>query len=155
MENVTPPARRALAVLDQPPVADAAQAPRKRISKKIIAAIDKMVSGESKKITEAAAAVGMPRETLSRALSRPHVAELLRTKVLRTLAMAAARAGATKVDLLDSDNAIARDRASTFILGLADIQPASSPTVAISLELKAGYVIDLTDEPPQMRTISP
>ena len=70
--------------------------------------------------------------------------------------MAAARAGATKVDLLDSDNAMARDRASTFVLGLAGIQPASSPTVNLNIEMKAGYVIDLSDDPPPpMRTVSP
>ena len=152
MENITP-APRALAALDKPP-AETVAAPARRISKKVIAAIDKMVSGECKKINEAAEAVGLARESLSRALSKPHVAELMRTKVLRMLAMAAARAGATKVDLLDSDNAMARDRASTFVLGLAGIQPASSPTVNLNIEMKAGYVIDLSDDPPPpMRTI--
>jgi hypothetical protein len=151
MENITP-APRALAALDNPPAENIAP-PKKRVSKKIIAAIDKMVSGECKKINEAAEAVGVARETLSRALSKPHVAELMRTKVLRALAMAAARAGATKVDLLDSDNAMARDRASTFVLGLAGIQPANSPSVNVNINLKAGYVIDLSDDPPPMRTI--
>jgi hypothetical protein len=151
MENAVP-AKRALAVLDTPPAAEAATG-SKRVSKKVTAAIDKMVSGECKKITEAADAVGMARESLSRALSKPHVAELMRTKVLRTLAMAAARAGATKVDLLDSDNAMARDRASSFVLGLAGIQPATTPTVSLNIEIKAGYVIDLTDDPQPMRTI--
>jgi hypothetical protein len=91
MENITP-APRALATLDKPP-ADTAATPARRVSKKVSAAIDKMVSGECKKIVEAAEAVGLARESLSRALSKPHVA-----------AMAAARAGATKVDLLDSDD---------------------------------------------------
>lgn len=70
-----------------------------------------MVSDECKKISEAAAKVGLARETLSRNLSRPDIAEHLRQKVRRHLAIHAARAGATKVDLLDSDNAMARDRA--------------------------------------------
>src|SRR5712671_3219979 len=109
MENITP-APRALATLDKPP-ADTAAAPARRVSKKVSAAIDKMVSGECKNITETAEAVGMARESLSRALSKPHVAEHLRQKVLRHLAIASARAGATKVDLLDCDNAMARDRA--------------------------------------------
>src|ERR1700694_4717775 len=87
MENVPPPgtpAKRALAVLDTPQAADAKEAPAKRISKKVTTAIDKMVSGECKKIAEAAEAVGLARESLSRALSKPHVAELMRTKVLRS-----------------------------------------------------------------------
>src|SRR3981189_2350504 len=145
MENITP-APATLAALHSPP-AETAAAPARRISKKVIAAIDKMVSGECKKISEAAEAVGLARESLGRALRKPHVAELMRTKVLRMLAMAAARAGATKVDLLDSDNAMARDRASTFVLGLAGIQPASSPTGNLNIEMKAGYVIDFERRP--------
>jgi hypothetical protein len=59
----------------------------------------------------------------------------MRTKVLRSLA------------------AMARDCASTFVLGLAGIQPASSPTVNLNIEMKPGYMIDLSDDPPPMRTI--
>ena len=114
-----------------------------------------MVSGDCKKICDAAAKVGLARESLSRALSTPHVAEHLRQKVLRHLAIAAARADYVKGELLDSDNAIARDRASSFILGLAGIQPATNPSVSVNLSIRAGYVIDLTDDPPPMRTIPP
>jgi hypothetical protein len=147
------PAKRALAAFDQPaPAADIGASP-KRISPKVRAAIDAMVSGECKNITEAGAKVGLARESLSRALSVPHIAEHLRQKVLRHLAIHAARAGATKVELLDSSNEMARDRASTFVLGLAGIQPATSPSVNVNIEVKAGYVIDLSDDPAPMRTI--
>ena len=101
--------------------------------------------------------VGLAHETLSRALNKPHVAEHLRQRVLRHLAIAAARAGATKTELLDSDSEIARDRASTFVLGLAGIAPASTPSVSLNIEVKAGYVIDLSDDRPgpPMRIVSP
>ena len=156
MEKITPPmpAKRALAALDQPaPAADTG--PRKRISKKVAAAIDAMVSGECKRITDAAAKVGLARESLSRALSTPHVAEHLRQKVLRHLAIAAARAGSTKVDLLDSDSEIARDRASTFVLGLAGIQPDTNPSVSVNLNIRAGYIVDLSPEPGEVVDNSP
>ena len=117
MENITP-APRALAALDKPPAETAAAPPARRISKKIIAAIDKMVSGECRKISDAAEAVGVARETLSRALSRPHVAEHLRQRVLRHLAIASARAGATKVDLLESPNEDGPRPRLEFHLGL-------------------------------------
>lgn len=147
MEKITPPAKRALAALDQPaPVVEPGTKPR-RISNKVRAAIDAMVSGECKTLTAAAEKVGLARESLSRALSTPHVAEHLRQKIVRHLAIAAARAGHTKVDLLDSDSDIARDRASSFVLGLAGIAPASTPSVAINLEIRAGYVIDLSEPP--------
>jgi hypothetical protein len=152
MENITPPmpAKRALAVLDTPP--PAVPIPPRRISKKVRRAIDLMVTGDCKQIKDAAAKVGLARESL-RALSTPHVAEHLRQKVLRHLAIHAARAGATKVELLDSISELVRDRASTFVLGLADIAPASAPSLSVNLEIRAGYVIDLTDEPRLMRTI--
>ena len=147
------PAKRALAALENPPP-DVPAGPQKRISAKVRRAIDAMVSGKCKRICDAAEHVGLARESLSRALSTPHVAQHLREKVLRHLAIAAARAGYVKGELLDSDNDIARDRASSFILGLAGIQPATSPSLNINLEVKAGYVIDLTDDrPPPMRVI--
>jgi hypothetical protein len=132
--------------------------PTRRISKKVIAAIDHMVSGECKTIADATQQVGLARESLRRALNRPHVAQLLRQKVMRSLAIAATRAGATKIELLDSDNEMVRDRSSSFILGLAGIAPATAPSVSLNIEMKAGYVIDLSDDPPPppaLRIISP
>jgi hypothetical protein len=148
MENITPPmpARRALAVLDTPPPTEPVPVPR-RITDKVRRAVHLLVSGECKQITEAAQKVGLARESLGRALDKPHVAEFLRQKVLRHLAIHAARAGAVKGELLDSENEMVRDRASTFILGLADIAPASAPSLSVNLEIRAGYVIDLSDPP--------
>jgi hypothetical protein len=154
MEKITPPmpAKRALAALDQPAATDLG--PTKRISKKVCAAIDAMIAGgEIKTIADAARHAGLARETLSRSLGIPHIAEHLRQKVIRHLAIHAARAGATKVDLLDSGNEMARDRASTFVLGVAGIQPATNPSLSVNIEVKAGYVIDLSDDPTPMRTI--
>jgi hypothetical protein len=157
MENITP-ARRALRALDKP-APPAGDGPPKRISKKVRTGIDALVSGDCKTIAEAATKAGLARESLSRALSTPHVAEHLRQKVQRHLAIAAARAGAVKGELLDSANEMVRDRASSFVLGLAGIAPASTPGVAINIDIKAGYVIDLTDDRPGadggMRIISP
>ena len=160
MESITPPpgtpAKRALAVLDNP--APTEPLPPRRISKMVRLAIDAMVSGKCKRICDAAEHVGLARESLSRALSTPHVAEHLRQKVLRHLAIAAARAGYVKGELLDSDNAIARDRASSFILGLAGIRPEEAASVNVNIERKAGYVIILRDPEDRdntMRIVSP
>jgi hypothetical protein len=143
MMDITP-AKRALAALDQPAPAEPVNKAL-RITNKVRRAIDLMVSGECKQINETAEKVGLARESLSRALSKPHVIEHLRQKVIRRLNIAAARAGATKTELLDSDSEIVRDRASSFILGLAGIAPAATPSVALNLEIRAGYVIDLRD----------
>jgi hypothetical protein len=152
------PAKRALAALDTPAAAE--PIPLHRISKKVRAGIEFMVMGDCKIIKDAAEKAGLSREHFTRELSKPHVAEYMRQKVLKQLAIAAARAGAVKGELLDSDNEIVRDRASTFVLGLADIAPASAPALSVNLEIKAGYVIDLSDEPTAradtgMRIVSP
>ncbi|MBR1086456.1 hypothetical protein JQ621_03105 [Bradyrhizobium manausense] len=120
---------------------------QKPISGRVREAIASMVTGESKNITAAAIKVGLTREHLSRELSKPHIAAFMHQKVQRNLAIAATRAGAAKVELLDCDNAMVRDRASSFVLGLAGIQPASQPSVNVNIEVRAGYVIDLSDDP--------
>ena len=117
-------------------------------------AIEAMVRGVAKTITDAAAATGISREHLSRELSKPHVADHLRTKVMRALAVAAARAGHVKTALLDSPSEIVRDRASSYVLGLAGIAPASQPSVSVNVEIRAGYVIDLRDDDPPPTTIN-
>jgi hypothetical protein len=150
-----PPAKRALAVLDTAAPAEPVNKAL-RITEKVRRAVHLLVSGDVKTITEAAAKVGLARESLGRALDKPHVAKFLRDKVVRHLATQAARAGAVKGELLDSDNEMVRDRASTFVLGLADIAPASAPALSVNLEIRAGYVIDLSDDPrPPLRVVSP
>jgi hypothetical protein len=146
------PAKRALKAVDTLPTGEPVESPR-RISARVVKAIDLMVDGRCKTIADAAEKAGLARESLSRALSKPHIGEHLRAKVVKHLALNAARAGATKVELLDSANEMVRDRASSFVLGLAGIQPATSPSLNINVEVRAGYVIDLSDDPPPMRTV--
>jgi hypothetical protein len=143
MEAKTP-AKRALDVLDIP-----APAVEKvlRITDKVRRGIATLVSGECKNPTDAARKVDLAPESMLRALAKPHVIQHLQTQTRRRLDILAARAGAVKGELLDSDNEMVRDRASSFVLGLADIAPASAPALSVNLEIKAGYVIDLTDKP--------
>ena len=108
----------------------------KPISAKVREATASMVAGDCKTVTAAAEKVGITREHLSRELSKPHVAAFMHQKVQRNLAVAATRAGAAKVELLDCDNAMVRDRASSFVLGLVGIQPASQLSVNLGADLE-------------------
>jgi len=85
------------------------------------------ISVTAKTITDTADHAGLSREHLSRELSKPHITEHLRQKIKRFLAVGAARAGVTKLALLDSPNEMVRDRASGYVLGLLGIVPESSP----------------------------
>jgi hypothetical protein len=65
-----------------------------------------------------------------------------------------------KGELLDSRDNMVRDRASTFVLGLAGIAPAAAPSLNVNLEIRAGYIIDISPEPGEradvgMRIVSP
>lgn len=117
------------------------------ISRRIRAACDALVHGDVKTVTEAAAKANLSREHLSRELSKPHIAEYLRQKACRTLAIGAGRAAAVKMELLDSASEHVRNDASAFVLGLAGIKPKADAQVSVNIDIKAGYVIDLTDAP--------
>ena len=69
---------------------------------------------------------------------------------MKRLGIATARAGATKIELLDSANELVRDRSSSFVLGLADIAPATTPALNVNIEMKAGYIVDLSEPPPAL-----
>ena len=146
--EIKTPAPSALAAVKAGPPADAIDKTR-RIPEKTRRAIELLATGKCKTQTEAAVAVGTTREALCRNLAKPHILELMRQRAMRTIAMAAGRAAEVKVELLDSGDSMVRDRSSTFVLGVASIAPASTPSLAVNIEIKAGYVIDLTDHDPR------
>jgi len=117
-----------------------------RISKRIRRACDALVSGDARTVTEAAERVNLSREHLSRYLSKPHIAEYLRQKACRALAIDAARAASVKGQLLNAGSEHVQNEVSTYLLALAGIKPAATPQVAVNVEIKAGYVIDLRDD---------
>ena len=115
----------------------------KAIPKKIRAAIEALVSGQARTVTAAAEIAGLSREHLSRRLGEPRIAEHLRTKTMRNLSISAARAGHVKTELLDCDNAMVRDRASSFILGIAGIMPTADPLPPNAPQSAPGVVINI------------
>jgi hypothetical protein len=116
---------------------------------KVRAAIEALVTGQVRTIKAAAQRVGVSREYLSRAFSLPHNAEALRTRALREVALSSGRAAARLNQLIDSTSQRVALEATKFSLGVAGIKPAEDAGVSVSIELKAGYVIDLSerDEP--------
>jgi hypothetical protein len=138
---------------DDKPITTIDQIPERTrpISRRIRAACDALVHGDVKTVTEAAAKANLSREHLSRELSKPHIAEYLRQKACRTLAIGAGRAAAVKMELLDSASEHVRNDASAFVLGLAGIKPATDPTTQLNISVRAGFVIDLTDDPADRR----
>jgi hypothetical protein len=69
---------------------------------------------------------------------------MFRTRAQRHIALLAGRAAEVKGELLDSDNDLVRDRASTHILGTSGIGPSTEAALAVSVNIRAGWVIDLS-----------
>jgi hypothetical protein len=111
---------------------------------KVRAAIEALVTGQCKTIKAAAAKVGLTRERLSRAFSEPHIAEALRTRAAREVALSSGRAAARLNQLIDSTSQRVALEATKFSLGVAGIKPASDP-VNVTIGQVAGYVIDLRE----------
>jgi len=117
---------------------------------KVRVAIEALVTGQCRTITSAAKKVGLSRERLSTAFSEPHNAEALRTRAAREVALSSGRAAARLNQLIDSTSQRVALEATKFSLGVAGIKPAAdNVSVNIGIELKAGYVIDLS-EPGQL-----
>jgi hypothetical protein len=112
---------------------------------KVRAAIEALVTGQVKTIKAAAEKVGLTRERLSRAFSEPHIAEALRTRAAREVALSSGRAAARLNQLIDSSSQKVALDATKFSLGVAGIKPAADSQVNIDLEIRAGYVIDLRE----------
>src|SRR4051812_7438214 len=88
-----------------------------RISPRVQRAIELLVTGEAPTITAAAAAVGMVREALSKALNKPHVATYMQERIQRSLKVSAVKAVARLDALLTSENAMVSLRSAQFCLG--------------------------------------
>jgi hypothetical protein len=144
MANKTPAPTALAAVKAGPPVEPIDKT--RRIPDKTRRAIELLATGKCKTQLEAAVAVGTTRETLCRNLAKPHILEFMRQRAVRTISMAAGRAAEVKAELLDCADNMVRDRSSTFVLGVAGIAPATTPGLAVNIEIKAGYVIDLSDD---------
>jgi hypothetical protein len=135
-----------------PPAVPATTTPRPKTRKpppRVRAAIEALVTGQVRTIKAAAAKVGLSRERLSRAFSEPHVRHALRERVDREVALTSGRAAARLSRLIDSGSERVAFEATRFSLGVAGIKPAADAQVNVNIELKAGYVIDLSerDEP--------
>ena len=112
---------------------------------KVRAAIEALVTGQVKTIKAAAEKVGLTRERLSRAFSEPHIAEALRTRAAREVALSSGRAAARLNQLIDSSSQKVALDATKFSLGVAGIKPAAD-AVSVNVGVQvAGYVIDLRE----------
>jgi len=132
---------------------------QRRIPKRISEAVRLLVTGECKTQRAAAERVGITAGHLCETLKKPHIRVFIDRSVRETIASGAIRATARLMELVDAGSEHVSLDASKYSLALAGHKPAADAQVSVNIDIKAGYVIDLTDEPKRgpesMRTINP
>jgi hypothetical protein len=119
----------------------------KPVSKRLRHALDLLHRGECKDIKAAAERVGMAREHLSRSLRLPHVQVFIARKARETISFGQLRASARLIELVDAGSEHVSFEASKHTLAIEGIKPTADAQVSVNIDIKAGYVIDLTDKP--------
>jgi hypothetical protein len=68
-------------------------------------------------------------------------------KMRETIAIGGLRASARLVELIDAGSEHVSADVSKHTLAIAGIKPRADAQVSVNIDIKAGYVIDLTDSP--------
>lgn len=118
---------------------------RRRVPPKVKAAVSEIVEGRCRTVTAAAKKVGLSRERLSRALGEPHIAEYLKQKASRMVAIGAGRASARLLSLIDAKSEHVSLDAARHTLAIAGIKPAEKPDASLNLQVTAGFFLDLRE----------
>jgi hypothetical protein len=126
--------------------AESATIPAKlpRISRKLRTAIHLLLTGQCTTQTAAAERVGMTRAHLCSMLGQPHIVAFIARETRKTLATAQAPAAATLVRLLEAQSETVQANVAERLLAIAGIQPDATTRLSVSVDVRAGYVIDLS-----------
>jgi len=96
-----------------------------------------LITSRGYKISNIDSTVGLENVKL-----RPHI-----DKMRENIAIGGLRASARLVELIDSESDHVSADVSKHTLAIAGIKPRADAQVSVNIDIKAGYVIDLTDEP--------
>jgi hypothetical protein len=132
---------------------DAKPVRERRISKRLAEVVRLLLTGECKTQKAAAERVGMSAVYLTEAFKKPHVRVFIERRTRETIANGTLRASARLVELIDAGSEHVSADVSKHLLAIAGIKPSADAQVSVNIDIKAGYVIDLSNEPRPMRTI--
>jgi hypothetical protein len=119
----------------------------KRIPRRIAEVVHLLVTGECKTIKAAAERTGMHPNYVSGALKKPEIQVFIERSARQTIANGVMRASARVNELVEASSEHVSFEASKHVLAIAGIKPAADAQVSVNIDIKAGYVIDLTDKP--------
>lgn len=126
----------------------------RRVSRRVAEAVRLLVTGECATQRAAAERSGLTPGHLCEMLKKPHVRVFVERRARETIAAGMMRASARLNQLVDAGSEHVSLDATKHVLALAGIKPASDAQVSVNIDIKAGYVIDLSDDPKPVIDIS-
>jgi AraC-like DNA-binding protein len=120
----------------------------RRIPKRIAQAVELLLTGECTTQKAAAERVNLSPHHLSKMLARDYVRVFCERRARQTIAAGQMRASRRLVELIDAGSEHVSLDATKHMLGIGGIAPAPTPSLNVNIELKAGYVIDLSERNP-------
>jgi hypothetical protein len=135
---------------------DAKPAQERRVSPRVRHAIDLLLTGQCRLKKDAAAKANLTPERLSRAMKESHVLEYIAQQTRVLLTQSQAPAAATMLRLLDEAKSehVMKDVA-IHLLGISGHKVVADPSTSINVNIKAGWVIDLSDPPVRTIDVTP
>jgi hypothetical protein len=135
---------------------DAKPVRERRVSPRVRHAIDLLLTGQCRLKKDAAAQAKLTPERLSRALKESHVIEYLTAQTRVLLAQSQAPAAATMLRLLaEAKSEHVMKDVAIHLLGINGHKLTAEPTTLVNINVRAGYVIDLSDEPSKTIDVTP
>lgn len=119
----------------------------RRISRRLQEAIRLLSEPECKTQKAAADKLGMSPTYLCEALKKPEVRVFIERAARETIANGTLRAANRVMDLVHAGSEHVSLDASKHVLAVAGIKPSAEAQVSVNIDIKAGYVIDLSDSP--------
>jgi hypothetical protein len=117
-----------------------------RISPAIRSVAKLVTSGECQTIKAASERVGLAYDYVRQELKKPAVRVFCEELARQTIANGLMRGSARLVGLMDASSEHVSLDATKHVLGIAGIKPANDAQVSVNIDIKAGYVIDLTGD---------
>lgn len=106
-----------------------------------------LANGDCKTKKDAADKAGMSYWHFVRELSKPHIRVFMERRARENIASGMLRASYRINELVDAGSEHVSLDASKHLLSIAGIKPANDAQVSVNIELKAGFVIDISEQP--------
>jgi len=118
-----------------------------RITPKLRKALHLLETGECSTQRAAAERAGMSEFQLSRRLREPQIQMFIARRRSENIAVGSLRASRRFVQLIDASSEHVAAQVSERILKSEGVLRSEATQVSVNIDIKAGYVIDLTDAP--------